>query len=79
MRATPSASLCASPLAAIFSIAPSAFSGEGGNEAAWVPHSMHELKQEVERWGGQYVPSFSVADIDAISGWLNGNFYKLTR
>ena len=44
----------ASPLAAIFSIAPSAFSGED--------------RSEDRR-----------ADVDAIAGWLDRNFFKLKR
>ena len=68
-----------SPLAAIFSIAPSAFSGEDGSEACRVPTSMRELKREVALWGEQYLPAFSAADVDAIAGWLDRNFFKLTR
>ena len=73
----------ASPLAAIFSIAPSAFSGEDRSEdrreACRVPASMSELKREVALWGEQYLPAFSAADVDAIAGWLDSNFFKLTR
>ena len=69
----------ASPLAAIFSIAPSAFSSEGGREACRVPASMRELKHEVTLWGEQYLPAFSAADVDAIAGWLDRNFFKLER
>ncbi len=69
----------ASPLAAIFSIAPSAFSGEADAEACRAPASMRELKCEVALWGEQYLPAFSAADVDAIAGWLDRNFYKLAR
>lgn len=71
----------ASPLAAIFSIAPSAFSGEDGSdgETRRAPATMRELKKEVVLWGEQYLPAFSAADVDAIAGWLDRNFYKLTR
>lgn len=69
----------ASPLAAIFSIAPSAFSGEADGDACNAPTSMRELKREVALWGEQYLPAFSAADVDAIAGWLDRNFYKLTR
>jgi hypothetical protein len=69
----------ASPLAAIFSIAPSAFSGEDGGSSGRAPATMRELKKEVELWGEQYLPAFTAGDIDAIAGWLDRNFYKLTR
>lgn len=69
----------ASPLAAIFSIAPSAFSGEADGDTCSAPTSMRELKREVALWGEQYLPAFSAADVDAIAGWLDRNFYKLTR
>jgi hypothetical protein len=69
----------ASPLAAIFSIAPSAFSGEEAGPACRVPASMQELKNEVALWGEQYLPAFSATDVDAIAGWLDRNFFKLTR
>lgn len=68
-----------SPLAAIFSIAPSAFSGEEGGTACRAPDSMHELKREVTLWGEQYLPAFSAADVDAIAGWLDRNFFRLER
>ena len=69
----------ASPLAAIFSIAPSAFSGEEGGGVCRVPATLRELRKEVVLWGEQYIPAISAADIDAITGWLDRNFYKLPR
>lgn len=69
----------ASPLAAIFSIAPSAFCGDGGDEPSCAPATMRELRDEVERWGEQYIPAFTGADIDAIADWLDRNFFRLTK
>ena len=40
---------------------------------------MRELKHEVTLWGEQYLPAFSAADVDAIAGWLDLNFFKLER
>ena len=68
-----------SPLAAIFSIAPSAFAGAGEADTRPAPCSMRELMEEVERWGRQYIPAFSASDVEAITGWLNQNFYKLSQ
>lgn len=69
----------ASPLASIFSIAPSAFAGGDEPSPCAVPASLRELEQEVARWGEQYIPAFTADDVEAIAGWLNRNFYRLAQ
>ncbi len=63
----------------LLSIAPQAFVAGDAPVDQHPLKSMQALRKEVAAWRNQYQPDLNDDDCERLVGWLNRNFYRLSR